>query len=102
MSDTYYGYFNALINHSNGNICFTKINTLFGTGTLVKEISFCVNQLIKELGTDYYGKGEWTLNEFKQDSEDAWEGRTWILNDNIRIDLEFHDRLYMILAIIGV
>jgi hypothetical protein len=62
LSDTYYGYFNTVINHSNGNIYFTKENNLFGTGTLIKKISFCVNQLVKEFGIDYYQKGEWIIN----------------------------------------
>ncbi len=58
-----------MINHSNDNIYFTKENNLFGTGTLVKEIAFCVNRLIKEFGVDYYAKGEWITNELEKDSE---------------------------------
>jgi len=98
LCDTYYGYFNALINHSNGHIYFTKENNLFGTGTLVKEISFCVNQLIKEFGVDYYSKGEWVTNELEKDSEKEWQGRTWLLNNNIVVNLKFSDRLYLILG----
>jgi len=98
LSDTYYGYFNALINHSNGHIYFTKENNLFGTGTLTKEISYCVNQLIKEFGIDYYSKGEWIINELEKDFEKEWQGRTWLLNNNIVVDLKFSNKLYLILG----
>jgi hypothetical protein len=98
LSDTYYGYFNALINHSNGNIYFTKENNLFGTGTLFKEISYCVNQLIKEFGVDYYSKGKWVTNELEKGSEKEWQGRTWLIDNSIVVDLKFTDRLYIILG----
>ena len=98
LSDTYYGYFNALINHSNGNIYFTKENNLLGTGTLVKEILYCVNQLIKEFGVDCYSKGKWITNELEKDSEKEWQGRTWLIGNSIVVDLKFTDRLYIILG----
>jgi len=98
LRDTYYGYFNVLIKHSNGHVYFTKENNLFGTGTLVKEISFCVNQLIKELGIDYYSRGEWEADEIKRDEEREWLGRTWLINSNLIVDLKFSDKLYLILS----
>ena len=100
LSDTYYGYFNALIDHSNGSIYFTKENNLLGTGTLVKEISYCVNRLISEFGVDYYSKGEWIINELEKGFENEWQGRTWLLDNRIVVDLKFADKLYIILGMV--
>jgi hypothetical protein len=98
LSDTYYGYFNTLVNHSNGYIYFTKQNNLFGTGTLIKEIAFCVNQLFKELDVDYHSRGEWIDGEIAKDSEKEWHGRAWKINDKIGVELKFADKLYMIVG----
>ena len=57
-----------------------------------------MNQLIKEFGIDYFEKGEWITNEFEKGSEKEWQGRTWLLNNNIVVDLKFSDRLYLILG----
>ena len=58
-----------------------------------------MNQLIKEFGVDYYTQGEWITNELEKDSEKEWQGRTWLLNNNIVVDLKFSDKLYLILGI---
>jgi hypothetical protein len=101
LSNTYYGYFNIQISHLNGNIYFTKEKNLFGTGTLIKEISFCVNQLIKELGVDIYSRDKWIKDELEKDEEKEWHGRTWVLNEKIVVDLKFTDKLYLILGVVG-
>lgn len=98
LSNTYYGYFNAQLNHSNGCIYFTKEKHLFGTGTLIVEIVFCVNQLVKELGIDVYSRGEWINDELKKDAEKDWHGRTWVINNKLVVDLKFFDKLYIILG----
>lgn len=96
LSDTYFGYFNILITHSNGSIYFSKEKNLFGTGTLIKEISFCVNQLVNEMGIDVFEREYWKDGELQKDKEREWFGRTWILNNEIIIDLKFTDKLYLI------
>ncbi|MFZ4401555.1 MAG: hypothetical protein ACOYO1_16095 [Bacteroidales bacterium] len=100
LNCTYWGYFNVLINHSNGNVYFTKDTTNFMKGTLIKEIEFCVNQLFQELGKDIRLRGQWETNELKKDQEKEWHGRTWIINNNIVVDLKFSDKLYIILGLI--
>jgi hypothetical protein len=99
LNCTYWGYFNMLINHSNGNVYFTKDITNFMQGTLIKEIGFCVNQLFKELGKDIHLRGQWESNEFELEQEKEWCGRTWVIN-NIVVDLKFSDKLYIILGLI--
>lgn len=96
LSDTYFGYFNVLIIHSNGSIYFSKEKNLFGIGTLIKEISFCVNQLVHELGIDVFEYGYWKDGELQKDKEKEWHGRTWVLNNKIVIDLKYSDKLYIV------
>lgn len=98
LSDIYFGYFNVLIIHSNGNIYFSKEKNLFGTGTLVKEISLCVNQLVDELGIDIFELGYWEDGDLQKEKEKEWRGRTWVLNNEIVIDLKFSDKLYMVVG----
>jgi hypothetical protein len=93
LSDTYYGYFNTIINHSNGYIYFTKQNNLFGDGMLVKEIAFCINQLYDEFGLDYNSRGEWIDGEMIKGSEEEWYGRVWRVSDKAGIELKFMDKL---------
>jgi hypothetical protein len=93
LSDTYYGYFNTIIYHSNGYIYFTKQNNLFGDGTLVKEIAFCINQLYDEFGLDYNSRGEWIDGEMVKGSENDWYGRVWRVSDKAGIELKFMEKL---------
>lgn len=99
LSETYYGYFNVIINHSNGYIYFTKQNNLFGTGTLIKEISFCVNKLFRELGLDCNSRGEWVDGEITKDTEKDWHGRVWQISDKVGVELKFTDKLYLIFGV---
>jgi hypothetical protein len=96
LDNTYLGYFNMLI-HSNEAIYFTKDNTTFMEGTLIKEIKFCINRLSEELGNDIYLKGKWIDGELKKNEEKKWHGRTWALGENTMVDLKFSDRLYIII-----
>ena len=68
---------------------------------MIKEISFCVNKLVNELGVDYNGKGEWNSDEFEINFENKWEGRTWLLNNNLVIELKFSDKLYLIVRVLS-
>lgn len=98
LSDIYFGYFNILIVHSNGNYYFSKEKKLFNNGTLIKEISYCVNQMVDELGLDKFKHGYWEDGELQKDQEKEWHGRTWVLNNDFVIELKFSDKLYVVVG----
>ena len=75
LSKLYFGYFDIQIQHSNGNLYFSKEdNKSFTSGTLIKEIEYSTNKLIELLGQDNMNLGQWQKGEMKEDRD--WQGRS--------------------------
>jgi hypothetical protein len=74
---------------------FTKEINNQSQGTFIKEIQYVTNRLIKELGSDIYGNGDYAIGEI---IDEKWKGRTWLLN-NVQISLTLQKKICLSVSV---
>lgn len=65
---------------------FSRLQTRLQNSVLIKEVNFVLNQVLKFMGTDHYGKGELLDGELPAEK---WDGRTWSVKGG-QVELKIH------------